>query len=37
MTLNIANLQQFAVSILAALFASALFVSAAVAPAAHLV
>ena len=37
MSLHIANLQQLAVSVLAALFASALFVSAAVAPAAHLV
>lgn len=34
MTFNPSNLPQFAVSILAALFASTMFVSAAVAPAA---
>jgi hypothetical protein len=37
MTLNFGNIQQFAVSALGAVLAAALFVSAAVGPATHLV
>ena len=37
MTINYANLSQFAVSAVAALFAASLFISAAVAPAAQFV
>jgi hypothetical protein len=37
MTFNLGNLQQFAISAVAALFAASLFISAAVAPAGQLV